>query len=196
MFIAFEGPDNVGKSTSATKLAGSGTAIYNARKDTHALMQKDHLAAPEIPITYDRIDWFTHMVYRLALPDSDWNDDRVRTVFAMPDTHLIIKVHAPEFENFIADEAVHTPVATVNQMYRDYAEFLIYLNRSRSYSLFRSIGVMEVSNDESTGTFSQGLIQFDSPGSNWSYSHIEYARTVTNDDDLLDHLYRVDSFIG
>ena len=39
MFIAFEGPDNTGKSTSAANLASDGVAVYNATKGLHRQLQ-------------------------------------------------------------------------------------------------------------------------------------------------------------
>ena len=196
MFIAFEGPDMTGKSTSAAKLSHDGVGIYNVRKDSHAVMQKDHLAAPELPITYDRIDWLTHMVYRLALPDREWNDARARTVFAMPDTHLVFKLHKPELANFTADEVVDTPIARVNPVYYYFADFFMGLNRARNYELFKTISIIEVSNDQSTGTFSQRMVAFDSPTSSWDTGLLPLERLVDSDESLLAFLRDVDQTIG
>lgn len=190
MFIAFEGPDNTGKSTSAAALAASGTAIYNARKDVHTLMQKEHLEATELPITYDRIDWLTHMAYRLALPDREWNDDRNRTVFAMPDTHLVFKLHHFRHENFTADEVVDTPIAPVNQAYEHTAYWLMRLNKYQGYNLFKSIGIIEVQN---TGTgYTQRMVDFDSASMGYDDAQVPLSRLVTNDNDLLEFLRGVD----
>ncbi|AXQ52909.1 AAA-ATPase [Microbacterium phage Neferthena] len=196
MFIAFEGPDMTGKSTSAATLSAEGVPIYNVTKDKHAVMQKEHLAHPELPITYDRIDWFTHMVYRLALPDREWNDARPRTVFAMPDTHLVIKIHKPELANFDADEAVHTPIATVNEMYYYQADFLMGLNRARGYALFKTVSMIEVLNDQAAGTFSQRMVAFDSPTSAWDTGLLPLERLVDGDASLLAFLQDVDQTIG
>ncbi|AVJ51035.1 thymidylate kinase [Microbacterium phage Pikmin] len=164
MFIAFEGPDKTGKSTSANSLAASGVAIYNARKDTHELMQKEHEAAPELPITYDRIDWLTHMVYRLAMPTHEWNDARVRTVFAMPDTHLVFKLHDERLVEKIDDELYDTgKLVPVNRGYMRVIDYLTSLNLDSNYSLFKTISIVKVSNDPRGGSFSQRLVSFDSP---------------------------------
>lgn len=176
MFIAFEGPDNVGKSTSAAKLATTGTALYNATRVMHGDMQVDqHLySGPDHVVTYDRIDWFSHMVYRLGLPDKDWNDDRPRTVFAMPDTHLVVKTHHPDTANFTVDfddesaatdtrtRGIETNVGAVNPMYYYFAQFLMGLNEARGYALFKSVSIVEVVNQPALDIFMQKIIAFDS----------------------------------
>lgn len=194
MFIAFEGPDNVGKSTSAANLSSEGVAVYNVTKDKHAVMGKD--IEPDQVVTYDRIDWFTHMIYRLALPDAEWNDARARTVFAMPDTHLVIKMHRPELADFTADEVVHTPISQVNPMYFYFAEFLSSLNRARHYSLFKSISIIEVTNDELAGVYSQRLVSFDSAAFSFLDILSVLDRLVDSDESLLEMLRYVDSRIG
>jgi hypothetical protein len=169
MFIAFEGPDNVGKSTSATLLAHDGVAHYNVTKSMHALYQQMVHPEPDLIITYDRIDWFTHMVYRLAMPDREWNDERPRTVFTMPDTHLVIKLHHPELAPLIDDELYETgKLAEVNPMYYYFADFLTGLNAQREYALFKTVSLVEVRNDPRDGTFSQRLVDFSSPVISWS----------------------------
>jgi len=163
MFIAFEGPDNVGKSTSAAQLATDGKAVYNVTKDIHRTFQQGVHLEPDLVITYDRIDWFSHMVYRLSLPDHEWNDSRVRTVFAMPDTHLVVKLHRPDMAETISDELYATgTLAEVNPMYYYFADFLMQLNRQREYALFKTVSLVEVYNDQK-GTFRQRLAAFDSP---------------------------------
>jgi len=162
MLVAFEGADNTGKSTSAIDLSSSDMAIYNATVDNYPEAQQLVEGSRNLTQCFDRIDWFSHMVYRLALPGTNWADDRQRTVFAMPDTHLVIKLHRPDLANFVADEVVHTPIARVNPMYAHFAEFFIDLNTSRDYELFKSISVVEVSNDPVSGVFSQRLVQHSS----------------------------------
>lgn len=168
MFIAFEGPDNTGKSTSAAALDSAGQPDYNATKALHAQNVADRqgqsLAEQLVPHTYDRIDWFSHMVYRLSLPNHEWNDERPRTVFAMPDTHLVIKIHRPDLAQYISDELYEDgKLAEVNPMYFYFADFLTGLNRARGYALFRTVSMVEVSNDPRDGSFSQRLVAFDSP---------------------------------
>lgn len=191
MFIAFEGPDNVGKSTSAANLASDGVAVYNATADLHKGLQ--HPDEAGIVVTYDRIDWLTHMVYRLALPDREWNDSRVRTVFAMPDTHLVLKLHRADLANFTADEVVDTPIARVNPTYWSVVDMLARLNAFQNYTLFKSISMIEVAN---TGdSYSQQMVWHDNPS--WSgYDGNILARLVTNDTDLLNFLQDVEQRIG
>lgn len=183
MFIAFEGPDNTGKSTSANTLAWDGEAIYNATKDIHAANQESFGGTGELVVTYDRIDWFSHMVYRLALPDHEWNDERPRTVFAMPDTHLVVKLHHPQFAELIQDELYESgKVAEVNPLYYYFADFLTGLNRERGYALFKTVSMVEVINDPRNGLFSQRLVSFDSPVTTW---HEAGGFNVDSDEKLL-----------
>ena len=188
MLIAFEGPDNTGKSTSAANLSHNGQPIYNATKENHeyALTAGDK----DLVQCFDRIDWFSHMVYRLALPDHDWNDDRPRTVFAMPDTHLVIKLHLPEMAVLITDELYTSgTVALVNPVYSNFASYFMHLNRAQGYSLFRSITVIEVNNDPVAGTFSQTIAAHESA------VEFEAAVSFSSDDDtmLLEFLRHVES---
>lgn len=191
MFIAFEGPDNTGKSTSALNLDCAGQPGYNVTKEMHELNVADwnldgDAANDLMPHTYDRIDWFTHMVYRLALPDREWNDPRNRTVFAMPDTHLVVKLHRPDLANFTADEVVDTPIKHVNPMYWYFAEFMMNLNRTRDFSLFRSVTIMEVANEP--GQYRQRVAMFDSRTMDESSA---LARVVHDDATLLELLQSV-----
>jgi hypothetical protein len=166
MFIAFEGPDKTGKSTSATNLAHDHIALYNATKNMHARQQEEVSLYPDyIPITYDRIDWLSHMVYRLAMPDREWYDDRPRTVFAMPDTHLVVKIHAAETVRGIKDELYDagSPLAAVNDMYYYQTLFLIEMNKRTDYSLFRTISLVEVHSDIDNKVFAQRWLKLDSP---------------------------------
>lgn len=199
MFIAFEGPDNTGKSTSAANLASDGKPFYNATKEGHAERAafSDRVQEPDLVMTYDRIDWFSHMVYRLALPDREWNDARARTVFAMPDTHLVVKLHRPDLANFTAEEVVDTPISQVNPLYYYFADFLMDLNRVRNYSLFKSISMVEVVNDPRDGSFSQSLVAFDSAAfSGDRISQLTLSRLVHTDEDLLTHLRSVDQHVA
>jgi hypothetical protein len=164
MFIAFEGPDNTGKSTSAKALSYNGEPVYNATKDNHKTAVDDIYNTPELVTTFDRIDWFSHMVYRLALPDHEWNDERPRTVFSMPDTHLVVKLHEPNLALAIEDELYSSgKVAQVNPVYYYFADFFTGLNEERNYSMFKTISIVEVFNDVKSGTFSQRLAAFSSP---------------------------------
>lgn len=193
MFIAFEGPDDVGKSTSAKRLDAAGQPDYNATKAMHAANVAERCQDETLPHTYDRIDWFSHMVYRLALPDREWNDDRPRTVFAMPDTHLVVRVHAPELADFTADEVVDTPIAKVNPMYYYFADYFLRLNKAQQHALFKSVTIIEVQLDRAAGTFAQRIIAFDS--SAFPFGTVA-ERLVQNDDDLLEFLRYVDQHTG
>lgn len=189
MFIAFEGPDNVGKSTNAARLAYDGRAIYNVTKEIHDVHRKAIHPEPDQVVTYDRIDWFSHMVYRLALPDREWNDARVRTVFAMPDTHLVVKIHETDLADFTADEVVDTPIKPVNEMYYHQAVFYMALNERWEYKLFKSISIMLVHHTEDE--YSQRLIAFDSAPFN--VGDVEALDTMpSTDDELVEWLRRVE----
>ena len=193
MLIAFEGPDNVGKSTSAARLSYNGQPIYNATKANHKEAQRDLSTTtvprglePDLVQTFDRIDWFSHLVYRLALPGAEWADERPRTVFAMPDTHLVVKIHRSDLADFTADEVVDTPIGEVNPMYYYFADFFTGLNRARGYALFKTVSLMEVTN-LGEGEYSQRLVAFDSPVTEFgpgSYPGV-FGRLVESDEDLL-----------
>lgn len=189
MLIAFEGPDNTGKSTSAKNLTSFDENLYNATKASHAHATVAMGGDAGLIQTFDRIDWLTHMVYRLALPDRDWADERPRTVFAMPDTHLVFKIHHPQYADFLADEVVSTPIALVNPMYYYFADFFMHLNRQREYSLFKSVTILEVINDQASGNYSFTLAAHDSPGLDWGS---QYEKLVNSDETLLDFLHYVD----
>jgi hypothetical protein len=186
MFIAFEGPDNTGKSTSASALAWDGEALYNATKPMHSANNLVFEEQQDLVITYDRIDWFSHMVYRLALPEHEWNDNRVRTVFAMPDTHLVVKLHHPQLAELIEDELYTSgKVAQVNPLYFYFADFFTGLNKERGYALFKTISIVEVLNNPKAGTFSQRLVSYDSPVTTWEEAE---AFGVDSDEKLLELL--------
>lgn len=198
MFIAFEGADDTGKSTSARNLDCAQQPDYNVTKAMHAQNVAEQEPGTDMPHTYDRIDWFSHMVYRLAMPEKDWNDDRPRTVFAMPDTHLVVKLHHPDLANFTvaADpedaatanrtRGVETPVGRVNPMYYYFADFFSALNEQRNYALFQTVSLVEVMNNPTEGTFSQRLVQFSSPVLDWN---LGTSPEVDTDDKLLELLH-------
>ena len=109
---------------------------------------------------FDRIDWFTHMVYRLALPGYEWNDERPRTVFTAPDVHLVFKLHRrdtllPKDELYEDDQLVK-----VNNMYYSMLSWLSDLNAELDFSLFKTISLMEI---DRTDGFSQQLRFMHSP---------------------------------
>lgn len=193
MFIAFEGPDNVGKSHSALALDCAGMPDYNVTKKMHEANRADWLGhkgdatRDPTPHTYDRVDWFSHMVYRLAYPQRDWNDDRPRTVFAMPDTHFVLKMHHPVMVDLIedVDDGIGKgTLGSANEMYFYQFDFLMGLNRMRDYSLFRTMSIMEVANDPRDGSFSQKLVAFDSPTSGFTRDMLLH-RLVDSDESLL-----------
>lgn len=191
MFIAFEGPDNVGKSTSATKLAHDGVAVYNATKPAHHGYQLLGFAESELPVTYDRIDWFSHMVYRLALPDREWNDERPRTVFAMPDTHLVVFTHHPQLAEFTADEVVDTPIGKVNPMYYYFGDYFLRLNQQTDFSLFKSVTLIEVVNDAKNGVYIWRPYAFSSRIGD-IVDNVDKITEVTDPESLLEFLRYVD----
>lgn len=200
MFIAFEGPDKAGKSTSAAELSTSGVALYNATKAMHAEMVEEwqEAGSQDTVVTYDRIDWLTHMVYRLAMHGRDWNDDRPRTVFAMPDTHLVLKMHNPDNVANIEDELYEGRgrLEPVNEMYFQLLDsFLAPMNRLWGYPWFKSVSIVEVVNDVETGNFYQKLVHHESAVYTGTYSEL-LARSVTSNQDLLEFLREQDQRIG
>ena len=206
MFIAFEGPDNVGKSTSAAVLDMAGQPDYNMTKEGHARNVADWREAGEqlMVKTYDRIDWFSHMVYRLALPHKEWNDARPRTVFAMPDTHLVVKLHRPDTADFTVaadDESaatdtrtrgVETPVDIVNSTYFYFADFFTGLNEERDYALFKTVSLIEVVNTKGE-PYLQRLASFSSPVTDWGWVERVYGNRHITDMELLDLLSHEDA---
>lgn len=197
MLIAFEGPDEVGKSTSAKALTAFDSPIYNATKTNHKLAQAALGGDDSLVQTFDRIDWLSHMVYRLALPDHEWNDDRPRTVFAMPDTHLVLKMHQPGSIIEAPDEPGYNPdkVAAANEMYYYQVDFLMALNRLKDYALFKTVSIIEVVNNQREGTFSQRLVAFDSPTDGFTRDMLLH-RLVDSDESLLEFLREEDRKIG
>ena len=184
MLIAFEGPDKTGKSTSANNLSSDGEAVYNMRDDSYAVMRNG--LEPSLVATFDRIDWMTHMVYRMGMPAHEWNDKRVRTVFAAPDTHLVFKLHRQDMADKISDELYDEgALSSVNTLYRWYAEWLMGINALQGYNLFRTVSLIEVVHDQTDSTFHQRLIAFDSPV--FDFGSVA-ERLVTDDERLLELL--------
>ncbi|AUX83260.1 AAA-ATPase [Microbacterium phage Raccoon] len=199
MLIAFEGPDEVGKSTSATNLSYNHKPVYNATVDNYAAVKADLANEPEVVQTFDRIDWFTHLVYRLSLPEFEWNDQRVRTVFAMPDTHLVVKIHRLDHQGNIEAnvEAVgegYQPgnLDLVTQTYIHAVDLLARLNFMRDYNLFKTITMLEVYNDPKTGAFEQKVSHMSAPG----WDRLYDLSSVHDDASLLDLLRYADDRIG
>lgn len=194
MFIAFEGPDNTGKTYDAAHLASSGVAVHEIDKATYEQDLLDYAGEPDLVVTYDRIIWLGHMIYRLGMPDHEWNDPKVRVVFAMPDTHLVIKLHRPDHAMNINDELYAAgKVARVNPMYYYFGDFLLNLNRVRNYELFKSVSIIEVAHNQETGEFSQRLRAHDSPAiGDTRAAERAIARLVDSPDSLLDFLRYVD----
>ncbi|WNT45216.1 thymidylate kinase [Microbacterium phage Blage] len=193
MLIAFEGPDEVGKTTLSTELSHNHSPIYNATKENYAAVLADLAGEPEVVQTFDRIDWMTHMMYRLAMPDKEWNDARVRTVFAMPETHLVLSVHQPnlvpeaEGENYTEQHS-----SKVNQAYYHFLDILAGLNKSWDYSLWKSVTAFEVTHNPD-GSFDRQLRVFDAPGFPWGS---QYETLVHDSPSLLELLRYADSKIG
>lgn len=191
MFIAFEGPDETGKSTSAKTLATSGEAIYNIQREQYKAIMG--MGIPEARVaTFDRVDWLTHMVYRLALPHKDWHDDRIRTVFAMPETHLVLKIHHPQMVELVearGEGYATSDLGKVNELYWHQIDFLAQWNLRTDYSLFKSISVMQVIHDQPNNHFQQALAW------HWSkdYTASAYEKIVDSDERLLEFLQYVES---
>lgn len=188
MLIAFEGPDKAGKSTSACNLSSS-LPIYNATKENYTETLQEMQGESGVVQCFDRIDWLTHMAYRLALPGHEWNDSRVRTVFAMPDTHLVFKLHERWLAGGIADELYEIgTLATVNDLYGHLAWFIMDLNKQRDWALFKTVTILVVRNEGDE--FSSRLVHFSSP----VFKYIEVAKnTVRDDQTLLELLQYEDS---
>lgn len=188
MLIAFEGPDKAGKSTSACNLSSS-LPIYNATKENYTETLQEMQGESGVVQCFDRIDWLTHMAYRLALPGHEWNDPRVRTVFAMPNTHLVFKLHERSLAGGIADELYKIgTLATVNDTYVHLARFILDLNEQRDWALFKTVTILEVRNEGDE--FSSRLVYFSSP----VFKYIEVAKnTVRDDQTLLELLQYEDS---
>ena len=162
MLIAFEGPDKVGKSTSADNVSHNGERIYNMTKANYLATRGDLAQERGLVQGFDRIDWLTHMAYRLALPEYDWHDDRVRTVFAAPDVHLVFKLHDPKNLWRVSDELYSDDqLPRVNAFYTQLADHLVALNETLDYSLFKTITILKVINTHNT--YNLELKLFSSP---------------------------------
>lgn len=194
MLIVFEGPDKTGKSTSAANLSYNGQPIYNATKENYAEVRDDLANEPDLVQTFDRIDWLTHMIYRLSMPDHEWNDARVRTVFAMPEAHLVIKVHNPSTAGLIKDELYDQGRLTrVNEAYHNITGVISGLNQMWDFPLFKTVSFIEVNNDPESGEFSQNLKGFMAPGFEFGTA---YEKLVNDDETLLEMLRYADQRIG
>lgn len=189
MLIAFEGPDNVGKSTSANALHHSGTAPYNMTKESYEVARNVDRSEVGLVTAFDRVDWLTHMAYRLALPDHEWNDARIRTVFAMPEAHLVFKLHNPKTVPLKDSEEGYGDgkPSQVNDMYMHLASSLMMINEVRNYSLFKTVTVMEVvhNTDPDHAGFYQRVLDFSSPVYPWGSTE---ANLVIDDQSLLELL--------
>lgn len=162
MIVVFEGPDKAGKSTSAANVSSSGEAVYNATKENYEEALHYLKIHPGETIGFDRIDWLTHMAYRLALPGYEWNDERVRTVFPMPEAHLVFKLHRTEKAHMIDDELYTLgKVGVVNDFYHSLAGFINHSNRQKDFKLFKTVSIIEVANNTATGgDYKQDLLVF------------------------------------
>lgn len=189
MLIAFEGPDNVGKSFSANALHHTGTAPYNMTKESYEVAQAVHLNDSGLVTAFDRVDWLTHMAYRLALPGHEWNDARIRTVFAMPDTHLVFKLHDPKTVPLKDSEEGYADgkPSQVNDMYMHLASYFMMLNEVRNFTLFKTVTIMEVVHitDPDHAGFYQRVLDFSSPVYPWGSTE---ASLVTDEQGLLELL--------
>src|SRR5690606_31560468 len=92
----------------------------------------------------------------------DWNDDRVRTVFAAPDVHLVFKLHNPSNLLSIGDELYEgDQLPRVNAFYRQLADHLVTLNETFNYTLWKTVTLLEVTRTPDSYTVSPLL--FSSP---------------------------------
>lgn len=139
MLIAFEGPDKAGKSTWARELSGSNKPFYSLKKSRYELLNHD-----DDVVTVDRLAWLTHSAYRLALPEYEWNDREVRTVFAMPDAHLVFMV--PDDPLLDTTDKLYTKQQSyrVQEAYREWCWLLFRLNNLQNGALFRTISLLEI----------------------------------------------------
>lgn len=193
MLIAFEGPDKTGKTTSAKYLSYNKSPIHNVTKGDYSEVRESLKGEEEVVQTFDRIGWLTHMVYRLALPDHEWNDARIRTVFSMPDTHLVFKIHDRLAVRQVKDDLYEDgQLVPVNNGYRSAYMYLMELNARSSFSLFKTISVMAVEYHQATGGISQSMIDFQSPARRFPMSS---PSLVKDNYELLEFLRYEDSKI-
>lgn len=161
MIVAIEGADKTGKSTLAASLAIDGSVRYNCTKEHYDIM-KDKMSNSDEILVYDRVDWLTHMVYRLALPGYEWNDPRVRTVFTMPDAHLIIKIHTNRSASIARDELYNDPMSihNINEMYKLVIESIERHIETMLVPPVRSLTVIGVDSDPEINRFTQSIVMF------------------------------------
>lgn len=191
MIIAFEGPDNTGKSTSASNIGHLvGEEAYNMTKENHSKVSQLMQQERGLVHAFDRIDWLTHMAYRLALPAYEWNDARVRTVFAAPDTHLVFKLHSAGHAENVQDELYDDgKLTSVNDMYHHLSAMISGLNEVRGWSLFKTVTIMEVEHVPEDNLFRQRVVDFSSPVNPWGSVA---QRLVKDDETLLELLHYED----
>lgn len=183
MIVAFEGPDKTGKTTSAKH---SGDYMRDAVKNHYDAEVVTQGHTKGVVTAYDRIDWLTHMVYRLALPEYEWEDKRIRTVFAAPEMHLVFKLHLPGYE--IGDELYNLEQSRrVNDMYIRMAGNLIQANRETDFSLFKTISIVYV---KPSSGYKLLLAEFSSPVTELTYNE---SIAVNTNEKLLELLLREDA---
>ena len=134
MLIVFEGPDKAGKSTWARQLDSFAAPRYNLKKGEYGCIRHT-----ERVVTVDRLAWLTHSVYRLALPEYEWNDRAVRTVFAMPDAHLVFMVPVDPHLNTTDELYSKEQSIRIQEAYREWCWMSFRLNSLQNGRLFRTI---------------------------------------------------------
>ena len=139
MLIVFEGPDKAGKSTWAQQLDSFAAPRYNLKKGEYGRIKH-----AECVVAVDRLAWLTHSVYRLALPEYEWNDRAVRTVFAMPDAHLVFMVPADPHLNTTDELYSKEQSIRIQEAYREWCWMSFRLNSLQNGGLFRTISLVEV----------------------------------------------------
>ena len=189
MLIAFEGPHGTGKTYGADKLSG-GAALHNIDEATYRLAQPMYDQEKGVVTCFDQVGWISHMVDRLARPASHpWGQGHPGfTVFAMPDTHLVIKL----FDRYSAPGSLPDkgyasgePDA-VNTAYAYQAHNLMAMNEASGYSLFKTITLLGNYKDKLSGQSRLRVIEFSSPLHPWWGS--AQTRLVNDDLSLLDLL--------
>lgn len=168
MLIAFEGADNVGRSSAADKLSG-GHAIKYADKESYEEAQELAKTTKGITQCFDRIGWLSHLVYSMALPEFQEQYLPKFGVFAMPDVHLVFKIYKPGYEPMLepGDGLESDTPAIVNQTYRSFAHTFMALNEARGYSLFKTVSIMEVFTEPLSGAVQQKLVEYSTPLHPW-----------------------------
>lgn len=175
MLIAFEGPDNLGKTYAAEKLSG-GNVINYVEPESYKFAQQTEATEKGLVQCFDGVSWISHAAYHLAMPRTHCGDP-AQIVFPMPDTHLVFKVH----------EGDQVALARINTTYVHQAKHLMALNEALEYSLFKTISIIGVSAvDVHSGLRKQAILEFSSPLHPWFGS--TSTRLVTDDMSLLDLL--------